>query len=146
MLNSAIKEINDAIVVSTNIPDAVSKLITIYVASSVDQDRDDIRELHYNFKEMYQYLRRWSSECDEPVNYMLWKLEEYEYRRWVLFGHVDYNIVGDLINYYTCTQPLRERLAILFQEADDEMDFKSGAYNSIDPVPTLKYIAAPEMS
>jgi hypothetical protein len=146
MLQSKINEITNAIVVSSNIPVAVSKLIVDYVASSVEQDREDMRKLHYNFREIYEYLRRWSNENNEPVNNSLMELEQYEYERWVFLGHVDYKIVKDLISYYTCTQPLRDRLVILFKEADDEMDFHTSVYNHRDPVPSFKNIAAPEMN
>lgn len=146
MLKSYINEITDAIVVSSNIPVAVSKTISIYVVSSIEQDREDIRELHCNFKEIYEYLRRWSNERYEPVNGMLMELEQYEYERWVIMGHANYKIVEDLINYYKCTQPLRDRLVILFNEADNEMDFNNRHYNHKNPIPTFKSIAAPEMN
>lgn len=140
-----INQVSQAVGAASPVLDAVSKVIAIYVVTSEMQDLENMRELHENMLEIFQYLRRWSDEAYEPMNDLLMQAEQYEFYRWIGNINSDRDVKA-CIKYYKHTQPLRDRLQMLMEEADKEMNFSNGAYNNGRPLPILKYVAPPEMN
>jgi len=139
-----INQVSQAVGAASPVLDAVSKVIAIYVVTSETQDLKDMIELHKNMVAIFRYLKRWSDEAYEPINNLLMQAEKYEYYRW-LNNENSKKDVRACIKYYKHTQPLRDRLQMLIEEADQEMNFSNGGY-STDPLPILKYVAPPEMN
>ena len=139
-----INQVCQAVGAASPVLDAVSKVIAIYVVTSETQDLEDMIELHKNMVAIFQYLMRWSDEAYEPINNLLMQAEEYEYYRWLNNENAKKDVRA-CIKYYKHTQPLRDRLQMLIEEADQEMNFSNGWY-STDPLPILKYVALPEMN